>query len=79
MVGERGMEMFTPSSDGYITPNNQLGGGAVNVTLNLSTGVQSTVRAEVLGLMPLISENVKQAVSEARLRGGSFSRALTGV
>lgn len=31
LVGERGMELFTPSSDGYITPNDALGGG-VNIT-----------------------------------------------
>jgi len=79
MVGEMGAEMFSPSTNGYITPNNQLGGGSVNVTLNLSTGVQSTVRAEVLALMPVISENVKLAVSEARLRGGSFSKSIIGV
>jgi len=28
-VGERGVEMFTPATNGYITPNNQLGGGDV--------------------------------------------------
>jgi hypothetical protein len=26
MVGEKGIEKFTPKTDGYITPNNQLGG-----------------------------------------------------
>lgn len=75
LVGERGAEMFTPTRDGYITPNNQLGGG-VNVTLNFTTGIQSTVRAEIMGLMPVISENVKQAVADARQRGGSFSTAM---
>ena len=75
LVGERGMELFTPSVGGSITPNNELG-GAVNVTLNLSTGVQSTVRAEVMGMMPTITANVKSAVQEARLRGGTFSAAM---
>ena len=27
LVGERGVEMFTPGASGYITPNNALGGG----------------------------------------------------
>lgn len=76
LVGEKGPELFSPSSSGHITPNNQLDGGGVNVTLNFSTGIQSTVRAEVMGLMPIISQNVKLAVSEARLRGGSFSKAM---
>jgi len=74
-VGERGPELFTPSSSGYITPNNQLGGGT-SVTLNISTGVQATVRAEVMGMMPIITQTVKSAVAEARQRGGSFSEAM---
>jgi hypothetical protein len=76
LVGERGPELFMPRVGGTVIPNDQLGGGGVNVTLNFSTGVQSTVRAEVMGLMPVISENVKQAVAEARMRGGSFSAAM---
>ena len=75
IVGERGPELFTPSSSGYITPNNQLGGGT-SVTLNISTGVQATVRAEVMGMMPIITQTVKSAVAEARQRGGSFSEAM---
>ena len=76
LVGERGPELFMPRVGGTVIPNDQLGGGGVNITLNFSTGVQSTVRAEVMGLMPVISENVKQAVAEARMRGGSFSAAM---
>jgi len=33
LVGERGAEIFTPSSNGVITPNNKLGG---NTTINLN-------------------------------------------
>jgi hypothetical protein len=33
LVGEKGAEIFTPSSGGYITPNNKLGG---NTTINLN-------------------------------------------
>jgi hypothetical protein len=32
-VGERGPELFTPSSSGMITPNNRVGG---NTTINLN-------------------------------------------
>ena len=78
LVGERGAELFRPNSGGMVVPNNQLGGGGVSVTLNLSTGVQSTVRAEVMGMMPMISANVKNAVAEARQRGGAFSEAMGG-
>ena len=65
-----------PRAGGQIIPNDQLGGGGVNITLNFSTGIQSTVRAEVMGLMPVIPANVKSAVAEARQRGGAFSEAM---
>lgn len=32
LVGERGMELFTPTTNGFITPNNALGGMTVNLT-----------------------------------------------
>ncbi len=35
MVGERGPELFVPSSSGTIVPNHMLGGGAVNVVVNV--------------------------------------------
>ena len=76
IVGERGAELFMPRAGGQIIPNDQFGGGGVNITLNFSTGIQSTVRAEVMGLMPVISANVKSAVAEARQRGGAFSEAM---
>ena len=54
-------------------------GGAVSVTLNISTGVSQTVRAEIANLMPQITEATKGAVLEARQRGGSYSRGLAGI
>lgn len=36
IVGERGPELFTPGRSGGITPNHALGGGPVNVTVNMS-------------------------------------------
>ena len=38
LVGERGPEIFTPSSSGSITPNNRLGGGTV-INLNVSGAI----------------------------------------
>ncbi len=79
MVGERGAEMFVPNQSGAIVPSNRLGGGngvIVNQTINVSTGVQQTVRAEISQLMPQISEATKAAVMDARRRGGSFSAAF---
>ena len=81
MVGERGQELFVPNQSGSIIPNNELGGGSgvvVNQTINVSTGVQQTVRAEISNLMPQIQEATKSAVADARARGGSYSKALLG-
>lgn len=81
MVGEKGAEMFIPSATGTIIPNNKLGGGSgvtVNQVINVTTGVQQTVRAEIANLMPQISNAAKSAVAEARMRGGSYSKALVG-
>lgn len=78
IVGERGAELFVPASSGSIVPNNQMGGGVVtlNQTINVSTGVSQTVRAEITQLMPQIAEASKAAVLDARRRGGSFSKAF---
>ena len=56
------------------------GGGmqpvVVNQTINVTTGVQQTVRAEVANLLPQISEAAKAAVAEGRMRGGSYGTAM---
>ena len=75
LVGERGPELMVPGGSGSIVPNSDLG-GATNVTLNITTGIQSTVRAEIMQMMPMIANNVKQAVAESRMRGGQFSSAM---
>ena len=83
MVGERGPEMFIPNQQGSIVPNNKLSGGGGGSTIvqniNVTTGVQQTVRAEIANLMPQIAEASKAAVLEARQRGGAFSHGLTGI
>lgn len=76
MVGERGPELIIPSQNGQVIPNSQLGGNPVNVTLNISTGVSQTVRAEIANLMPQITSATKAAVADARMRGGSYSAAM---
>jgi uncharacterized phage protein gp47/JayE len=76
LVGENGPEMFTPRTTGTITPNGALGGPTVNQTINVTTGVQQTVRAEILSLMPQIANAAKAAVADSKLRGGSFAAAL---
>lgn len=77
LVGENGPEIFTPGASGGITPNNQISGGVTIVqNINVTTGVQQTVRAEIMTLMPQIAGAAKAAVADAKLRGGSYAAAL---
>lgn len=79
MVGERGAELFVPNRSGTIVPNHQLagaGGITINQSVNFATGVQDTVKNEVLQLLPEIAETSKGAVLEAMNRGGNFRRGM---
>tara|TARA_Y100000114_G_scaffold53822_1_gene49143 strand:- start:5434 stop:7002 length:1569 start_codon:yes stop_codon:yes gene_type:complete len=77
MVGERGPELFVPGRSGSIVPHGGMGGGVtVNQTINLTTGVSQTVRAEVLNMLPQIADAAKGAVIDAKRRGGSYAAAL---
>jgi uncharacterized small protein (DUF1192 family) len=75
-VGEHGRETFIPSTDGQIVPNGGGEGVIINQTINVTTGVQQTVRAEIANLLPQISNAAKSAVADARQRGGGFSKAM---
>jgi len=80
MVGERGPELFVPNSSGGIVANKNMGSDSVvvNQTINVTTGVQQTVRAEIANLLPQISNATKSAVADSRMRGGGFSKAIIG-
>ena len=78
-VGEKGAELFIPATSGKIIPNHQLSGGGgivINQSVNFATGVQDTVKNEVLQLLPDIAETSKAAVVEAMNRGGNFRRGM---
>jgi phage-related minor tail protein len=78
LVGEKGAEVFTPSMNGTITPNNKLGGETIiNQTINISAGVAQTVRTEIQSMMPRIMEATKSAVAESKLRGGTYGRMMS--
>ncbi len=53
-------------------------GVVINQTINVTTGVQSTVRAEINNLLPQIKEAAKTAVVNAKRRGGSFGSQMVG-
>ena len=77
-VGERGREVFVPTTSGTIVPNNQLGGGSTNV-INVSVDASGTEAqgddttssqlGKVIGLA-VQAELVKQSRA-----GGLLSRA----
>jgi len=77
IVGEQGAEVFVPHTAGHIVPNDQMGGG-VNVVQNISfsTGIVSTVRSEVMNMLPLIKQQTVSAVAEQRSRGGAFAKTF---
>jgi hypothetical protein len=51
-------------------------GVTVNQTINVSTGVSQTVRAEMVQLMPQIVNAAKSGVLDAKKRGGSYGAAF---
>jgi len=80
MVGERGPELFVPSTNGSITPNNRLGGG---VTISPVYNVDARgASADLVKSLPAILEaNTRRAVELARATiyddysRGAFGRA----
>jgi hypothetical protein len=84
MVGERGPELFIPNTGGVVKNNmdtkGMVGGGKpiiINQNINISTGVAQTVRAEVMNLMPQISQSTISAIVDAKQRGGSFATIMS--
>lgn len=81
IVGERGAEMFIPHSSGRIVNNmnakNMSAGGSitVNQNINLSTGVEATVRSEVQQMLPAIKNLTINAIVDAKKRN-EFQGAL---
>lgn len=81
IVGEKGPELFVPSSAGRIIPNNvaTARGSAsgpsvvVNLTTNFASGV---TRQELSALLPRIVDAAKNAVADGVNRGGGYRRAF---
>ena len=76
LVGENGPELIIPRAAMTVVPNGVGGGIVINQTFQISTGVQQTVRAEIMQMMPQIKDQTTRAVAEERRRGGSFATAF---
>jgi phage-related minor tail protein len=71
LVGEKGPELFMPPGGGEIVPNNQIGGGTINIyqTISVAPDVSVVARAEIMRQLPLIRNYAAQGITDARLRG----------
>lgn len=77
MDGKGGfMAMLHPNETVIDHTKGQGGGVTVVQNINVSTGVQQTVRAEIMTLMPQIAGAAKAAVAEAKMRGGGYAAAM---
>lgn len=78
MDGRGGFPAILHPNETVIDHRGPQGGAGVivNQTINVSTGVQATVRSEIINMMPQIAESSKMAVLEARQRGGAFAEAF---
>ena len=80
VVGEQGAEIFSPSVNGTITPNHEIGNGGNSIKIvqeiNIMPSVSEVARAEIFGMLPLIKQEALNGVIDARNRGGSFARAM---
>ncbi len=71
LVGERGPELFTPASSGFVTPNHALG-GSTNVVVNVDASGSSVEGDETQGreLGRLISAAVQSEIIQQKRPGG---------
>lgn len=78
IVGERGPEVFTPASQGTITPNNKLGGESVNVTnvINVQGDVSRQTQQQIQAILPQLIQATKRAVTNGFGKGGAMSRSV---
>ena len=70
------MAMLHPNETVIDHTKGQGAGVTVVQNINISTGVQQTVRTEIKSMMPQIAESAKAAVVDAKRRGGSYGRAF---
>ena len=69
IVGERGPELFVPTNNGSIIPNNQLGGsGATNINFNIQTNDATGFDDLLIQRRGMITQFVRDAMTETGQR-----------
>lgn len=78
IVGEKGREIFTPSTPGYITPNGGGSGGGVSnsvvVNVNATTG-ETTSTGNLQNIGALIGAKVRDVLIQEQRPGGMLAKA----
>jgi tape measure domain-containing protein len=80
IVGERGPELFVPSTKGRIVPNHALGGQNISVSVNVAPNFagNAATRQEVLQIAAMTKQAAMDGVAQAIRRGGSYAQAVRG-
>jgi hypothetical protein len=81
LVGERGPEIFTPSTGGRITPNHELGGTHTSITIHITNNGQDSSSSgsgnsdQALALGKLIGAKVREIIVQESRQNGLLSRS----
>lgn len=78
-VGEFGRETFIPRVAGQIMTADDMAtnrGPTVSQTINVTTGVQQTVRAEIASMLPTIARAGAEQARDQRQRGGKYKSSF---
>jgi hypothetical protein len=75
LVGEKGPELFTPGSDGGITPNHKLGGSTYAPVFQIDARNSSISASEFKSIVKTATDASKSAILNSMNRGGEFALA----
>ena len=79
IVGERGPELFMPSSSGTVIPNEALGGGggsSITQNINFTGDITAQTRAEVMRMAPQLERSIRASIQSEIINGGRFSKVV---
>ena len=75
LVGEEGLELFTPGVSGSITPNNQLGGSTFAPVYNIDARNSTLSHGQIQSIVDQSVRQSKNDILNSMNRGGEFAVA----
>lgn len=78
LIGEKGPELFTPGASGVITPNDAIGGGQTNLTVNIVNQSGQQVKGRDGGTHFDGSQMIKTIIIDALDTDYGFRQAVRG-